>query len=369
MCLPFSFRLATRTRSRTRRSIEPKQETLVYDREYVVMIDDWLDGSPADAYAKLKRGEMQGGHVMPGMSGGEMGEMKGVQTEGASGSGKEGAGSPAVQMEEGADVAYDTFLINGRAPEAAPEFETKRGERVRLRLINPSGSTMFRVAIGGHKMTVTHADGLAVRPVEVDALEISMGERYDVIVSADNPGVWGSSPSPRMSRSAARALLRYADARGTRVPPPNIIPEELKGRLLRYDQLVALEESSAQSSREPDRRIEMTLGGQMLPYEWKINGKLYPDAEPFGVRAGERVRVSMVNDSLMRHPMHLHGHSFRLLTGNTKGAPLLKDTAFIEPNKGMLEFEFIADNPGDWLFHCHHAYHMEAGMARVFKYV
>jgi FtsP/CotA-like multicopper oxidase with cupredoxin domain len=167
----------------------------------------------------------------------------------------------------------------------------------------------------------------------------------------------------------ARALLRYVDARGTNVPPKNTLPDELNGRLLNYRQLVAADGEPIAQGRDADRRIEVVLGGGMIPYEWKINGKLYPAAEPFEVRAGERVHVRMVNDTLMRHPMHLHGHSFRVLTNGTPEALPIKDTAFIEPNKGTLAFEFFADNPGDWLFHCHHAYHMEAGMARVIKYV
>jgi len=352
--------------------IEPRQETLQYDREYVLCFDDWLDGSPDEAYAKLKRGEMQGQNSMPGMTGGEMGGTNGVETEGTSGGGKSGAGSQAVQMEEGADVPYQTFLVNGRAPGSPAEFETRRGERVRLRFINPSGSTMYRIAVGGHKMTVTHADGFPVEPVEVDTLEISMGERYDVIINADNPGIWAivaiSTDEPERG---ARALLRYQDAHGRQAPPINAKPDELRGRLLNYTQLVALEGEPI-AAREPDRRIEARLGGQMVPYEWAINGKLYP-AESFEIRAGERVRVSMVNESMMRHPMHLHGHSFRLLPPRgvpvTSTLPPFKDTAYVEANGGKLDFEFTADNPGDWLFHCHHAYHMEAGMARVFKYV
>lgn len=351
--------------------IEPKREALAYDREYVIALDDWLNYSPEEAFAKLKRGEIHGGGSMPGMTGSEMGAPPVIRTEGASGGGRYGAGSQAEQMEEGADVAYATFLINGRAPEAAPEFETRRGERVRLRLINSSGSTIYRVAIGGHKMTVAHADGLAVKPVEVDALEIAPGERYDILVSADNPGAW---PIVAMSTDeparGARASLRYDDARVSSAPPAGAVPEELKGRLLRYDQLLAAEDASMLPARDPDRRIEVALGGQMMPYDWKINGKLYPEAEPFEVRAGERVRVRMVNDSLMRHPMHLHGHSFRVLTSSAQGgAGPFKDTVIVEPNKSTLEFEFMADNPGDWFFHCHHAYHLEAGMARVFKYV
>ncbi len=356
--------------------VEPKQETLQYDREYVLVLDDWLEGSPDEAFAKLKRGEMmmQGNPSMPGMSSSQMSGKQAMESRGTSGGGRDGEGSPAIQMEEGADVSYTTFLINGRAPEAAAEFVVKRGERVRLRLINPSGSTMYRVAIGGHSMTVTHADGHLVKPVEVDALEISMGERYDVMVTADKPGMW---PIVAMSTDepsrGGRAILRYLDARGSGAPPRSSAQvKELQGRLLKYDQLIAAD-GLAVPSTNPERRIEVVLGGQMLPYEWKINDQLYSNAKPFEVRAGERVRVRMINDSLMRHPMHLHGHSFSMLTSGARdsggGAPPLKDTAFVEPNQGTLEFEFKADNPGDWLFHCHHAYHMEAGMARVIKYV
>ncbi len=352
--------------------IEPNRETLQYDREYVLVFDDWLDGSPEDAFEKLRRGEVQHG-AMPGMAGGEMGGMPGMNTEGASGGGRKGAGSRAEQMEEGADVAYTTFLINGRAPDTPPEFEVRRGERVRLRLANPAGSTIFRVAIGGHRMTVTHADALAVRPVEVDALEIAPGERYDVLVTANNPGAWTiAAMSTDEPQRGARAILRYTDARASSAPDARALPQELKGRVLNYNQLVAHDETNF--AAQPERRLDMTLGGQMMPYDWKINGKLMDETkpletDPFEIRAGERVRVTMTNESLMRHPMHLHGHSFRVLTENEQGgAPPLKDTVIVEPRRA-LAFEFLADNPGDWLFHCHHAYHLAAGMARVFKYV
>ncbi|HKQ52213.1 MAG TPA: multicopper oxidase family protein [Pyrinomonadaceae bacterium] len=349
--------------------VEPKRETLSYDREYTLVLDDWLDGSPDEAYGKLKRGEAQHG-AAGGKAAGEMGEMPGMKTEGASGGGRAGVGSVAAQMEEGADVAYSTFLINGRAPGAAPEFEVRRNERVRLRLINPSGSTIFRFAVGGHRMTVTHADGFAVEPVEVDALEIASGERYDVLLTTDNPGAWPiAAVSTDEPTRGARAVLRYADSSVASPPPLHVLPEKLKGMLLRYDQLVAAEGTGR--ADKPERRIDLKLGGQMMPYEWTINGQLYPQAAPLELRAGERVRVSMVNESAMRHPMHLHGHSFRLLSGGNQGAsaPPLKDTAFVEANGGRLDFEFLADNPGDWFFHCHHSYHLEAGMARVFKYV
>lgn len=341
--------------------IEPKRETVSYDREYTLMIDDWLDGSPDEAFEKLRRGEMQGMKMDETSA---MSEQPAINSEGASGGGKTGANSPPMQMEEGADVAYRTFLINGKPPENPAEFLVKSGERVRFRIINPSGSTVYRFAVAGHKLTVTHADGFAVQPVETDALEIAPGERYDVFVTATNAGAWTiAAMSADEPQRGARAVLRYADT-AAQNPSVKDLPKELNGRLLNYAQLVALEADNFPNNA-PERLIDLTLGGQMMPYVWTINGKTYP-AEPLEIRAGERVRLRMKNASLMRHPMHLHGHSFRVLNGSN--APPFKDTAIVEPN-GSLEVDFLADNPGDWAFHCHHAYHLEAGMMRLVKYV
>ena len=338
--------------------VEPARETVSYDREYTIMIDDWLEGSPDEAFEKLKRGEMQG-MKMDGMN-----DQPAINSEGASGGGKSGANSPQMQMEKGADVAYQTFLINGKTPEYPAEFSVKSGERVRFRVVNPSGSTVYRFAVGGHKLTVTHADGIAVQPVEADALEIAPGERYDVLITANNAGAWTiAAMSADEPQRGARAVLRYTDAGARANPSIKDLPKELNGGLLNYAQLAALQPANVPNA--PERLIEITLGGQMSPYIWTINGKTHP-AEPFEIRAGERVRLLMKNQSLMRHPMHLHGHSFRVLNGSS--APPLKDTAIVEPNRN-LEIDFFADNPGDWAFHCHHAYHLEAGLMRVFKYV
>jgi FtsP/CotA-like multicopper oxidase with cupredoxin domain len=98
---------------------------------------------------------------------------------------------------------------------------------------------------------------------------------------------------------------------------------------------------------------------------WTINGQAYPNASPYELGLGERIRFSMVNQSMVRHPMHLHGHFFRLVdpaTGLATGP--VKDTVLVEPMMGRVDVEWVADNPGRWFLHCHNAYHMEAGMAR-----
>jgi FtsP/CotA-like multicopper oxidase with cupredoxin domain len=256
---------------------------------------------------------------------------------------------------------YAAFLVNGRPPADPAVFEVTRGERVRLRLLNLGSATTFRIAIAGHPMTVTHTDGRPVRPVQVDALLIGMGERYDVVVHANHPGIWTvAAASVEGGTASARAVLRYTGT--TRATPADgEVPSGLRGgRLLSLADLVSIE-AAGTPERAPDRTFDLTLSGGMMSSAWIINGQAYPDAEPFAIREGERVRVRMTNMSMAIHPMHLHGHFFRV-------GEALKDTVLVPPHMGRVTFEFCADNPGDWFFHCHNLYHMESGMARVFRY-
>ncbi|HET7479041.1 MAG TPA: multicopper oxidase family protein [Rubrobacteraceae bacterium] len=320
--------------------VEPKREELDYDREYTLLLDDWLDGSPGTPEDTLKALRNSGGSMGGGMMGGESG-----------------------------DVDYPVYLINGRAPEDPETLKVRRGERIRLRLLNSSADTIFRFAVAGHQLTVTHADGQPVEPVAVDTLRIGMGERYDVMLSADNVGVWQIAAAPENKPRLARALLRCEESAGGSKSPEDSRPRELKGKLLTYADLRDARGVSFPSDGllgGPDRVHELTLSGGMGEYIWAIDGQVYPDADPLEVRKGEWVRFALRNQSMMPHPMHLHGHFFQIRNGSTHGP--FKDTAIVEPNMGSLVFDFVADNPGDWFFHCHNAYHMEAGMARLVSY-
>jgi multicopper oxidase len=298
---------------------------VAYDREYTLLFQDLLPGEPE----------------MParGRGMGMMGRME----------------------DHGPD--YLAVLVNGKPPEDPALFEIGRGDRLRLRLANPSSSHTYRVAIGGHSMTVTHADGRPVRPVEVDALELGQGERYDVIVEGWNPGTWNIAADPVTGGPpAGRGLLRYRGSAG-RVPPAGerrTSPRQ--SRLLTLEDLVSLE-TTGEPVPAPDRTFHLTLrhGMMMMAGGWNIDGQRYPDADPLPIRQGERVRVRMTNMSMRLHPMHLHGHFFRV--GN-----VIKETVMVPPRMGRRTFDFTADNPGDWFFHCHNLYHMESGMARVFQY-
>lgn len=321
--------------------VEPDNETLSYDREYVLTIDDWLDGLdgvPEDTYEKLRAGE---------------GEMAGM--EGMSGMESMGGAEPEP------DVKYPVYLINGRPPDSPEELEVGRGDTVRLRLVNPSSATIYRVALAGHRMTVTHADGQPVEPVETGSLRIGMGERYDVIVKAANPGTWQLAARAEGTQKMARAVLRY-EGSDDPTPPQDLEPQELGGEMLSYNALRAAPGVDRVGTGRPDRVVPIILRGDENKYVWTINGQAFPDADPIEVRRGERVRFEMKNTTMMPHPMHLHGHFFRVDNGTGRGP--IKDTVLIDP-KRRLAFDWLADNPGDWAFHCHQAYHQEGGMMRV----
>lgn len=326
--------------------VEPARETLSYDREFVLLLDDWLDGlpgTPEDTYRQL----VAGGDQMGGM--GNTGGM--------------GGGMSAPPAQSPPDVTYPRYLINGKAAPAPEELRVRRGETVRLRLINPSASTIYRVALAGHRLTVTHTDGQPVAPVEVDAVRIGQGERYDVLVRADNPGVWQLAAQAEGTTGLARALFRYEGELAT-PPPPDFLPPELGRQLLLYGMLTAAPEAVVPPRAEPDQTVALALGGGMGQYVWTINGETFAKARPLAVRRDRHIRFQFQNTSMMPHPMHLHGHFFQVDNGTGRGP--LKDTVLVEPMQ-QLAIDWVSDNPGDWAFHCHNAYHQEAGMMGVVK--
>ena len=277
------------------------------------------------------------------------------------------AGEPEVTTEDAGMMggfpggpSYDGTLVNGRLPGAAETLSVADGDRVRLRFLNVGSATTYRVTVAGHPMTVTHADGPAVEPIEVDQFDIGMGERLDAVIEATDPGTWEIQARPLDDETpAGRALLQYesGDAAEIRSEPPGSSRLE-DGDLRAVTSLDRYEGT-------PDRTIELELraGGMMGGEEgtWTINGQAYPDADPVPVEAGEHVRLQIRNRSPMRHPMHLHGHHFAV-----DGA--LQDTVTVPGHMGRRTLDLVADNPGDWFFHCHHLYHMETGMVRVFEY-
>ncbi|WP_411079430.1 multicopper oxidase family protein [Streptomyces sp. cmx-18-6] len=347
--------------------VEDPKEPLAYDKEWVVVLDDWVDGvagSTPDA-------------VLEELSGG-MGDGGGMDhgAHSMSGSGEDdpdGRGPSRMTMDarsellggDAGDVAYPYYLVNGRVADDPETFRARPGERVRLRIINAGGDTAFRVALGGHRLTVTHTDGFPVRHTTGDALLLGMGERYDVLVTAGD-GVFPLTALAEGKKAGGKEASALAVLRTTgsgAAPTASVRPRELDGKLVEAGRLVP-DESAALAARAPDRTIRMRLTGGMAEYDWAFDGQPYAAGQRRPMEAGERVRLVFDNGTAMWHPLHLHGHTFAL-AGNAAGAR--KDTAIVLPHRS-LTVEFDADNPGLWMVHCHNVYHAEAGMMTVLGY-
>ncbi|OKI52632.1 multicopper oxidase family protein [Streptomyces sp. MJM1172] len=347
--------------------IEDPKEPLSYDKEWVVVLDDWLDGvdgsTPDAVLASLRKG-MPANHAAHGPQAGKTAK---PGTPGATGTNRSGGpdrllvGSESdILGKEAGDVAYPHYLINGRVPADPSVFTAKPGDRIRLRIVNAGGDTAFRIALGGHQLTVTHTDGYPVEPATTDCLLLGMGERYDVLVTAGD-GVFPLTALAEGKGQAALAVLRTGA--GT-APTASTRPAELESRPLPADELKAAE-SVALDGREPDRTLQMRLTGNMQRYNWAFDNEPYTPEQRRPVKAGERVRIEFANSTPMWHPLHLHGHTFALGTGGQGGAR--KDTTIILPGQ-RLTVEFDADNPGLWMAHCHNVYHSESGMMTVLGY-
>jgi FtsP/CotA-like multicopper oxidase with cupredoxin domain len=364
--------------------VEDPKEPLSYDDEWVVVLDDWLDGvtgTPDEAFAELRQGmggsddssgSSSSGHDMGDMGGMDMGgEGTDQESPSPSASGSSGDGMSMKFMLMGAesdllggdagDVKYPHHVINGKVPTDPAVYTGKPGRRVRLRIINAGGDTAYRVALGGHKLTITHTDGFPVEHQQVDALLIGMGERYDVLVTLDD-GVFPLVALAEGKNTSGMALVRTGSSSA---PKPTVRPKELDGTIVAAAQLRATDDVRL-DSKKVDRVHRIELTGGMDKYNWAINGKRFdmsdPTANPLLVEEGQRVRLDFVNTTDMWHPMHLHGHTYQL--GSTGPR---KDTTIVLPKK-TVSVIFDADNPGQWMLHCHNAYHGEAGMMALVAY-
>ncbi len=325
--------------------VEDPAEPGSYDEELVVVFDDWLDGTgrtPDQVLADLKA------NGMGGMGGGGMAMARSALLGGDAG-----------------DVTYPFYLANGRTGAAPTSLRAEPGHRIRLRMINIGGDTAFRVGVPGTPMWVTHTDGFPVVPTATDAVLLGMGERVDAIITMPDAVVplLGLAEG---KNGVAQVLLRPATMSAGAVPDAAAAATALLGRPAMLVNAIPAAESVRLAAHEPDVVHEMTLAGPGQGYAWTINGEAYDPARGLAVHSGQRVRLRMTNTTTMFHPMHLHGHTFQVRAGN--GAGPRKDTVNVLPGQ-TVEVDFDADNPGQWLTHCHNIYHGESGMMTVVSYL
>jgi FtsP/CotA-like multicopper oxidase with cupredoxin domain len=330
--------------------VEPKEDSRKPDRDYVLVLDEWRSGN-------------DGENGMGGMHHPNGDEMDHEQMDGY---GMHGDGMD--HMED-----YDTFTINGRVYEESEPLLVKEGDRVRLRLVN-AGFMKHSIHIHGHDFKVTDLDGQPLnqpQTVTDQLIPIAPGERVDVEFTADNPGNWlVEAHGDGKGIADMKIPIRYEGAADSKTDPPEDRDELSELDWATYGQT----DKSAFSLDEPfDQVYRMELDEKMehgKGMKYTINGETMEETAPLVVKKGDRVKVTLENKGEQDHPMHLHGHFFHVLSKNgnpLSGSPVIKDTLNVQPGESY-EVAFEADNPGDWMFHCHELHHAAGGMAQVVKY-
>jgi FtsP/CotA-like multicopper oxidase with cupredoxin domain len=323
--------------------VEEPKPIAAYDREEILFLNDWFLELGDTLLADLVKGK--------GMKKPDKTDKKDAEK---------------MEMKDVADIPFQSALINGkgRAPgekSSLAVMEVKKGEKLRLRLINGSSTYALRFQIDGHPLTVIATDGAPVRPVTIDNLVLGVGERYDVLLEASGEGAhWIRVVT--LDGKEARAILRYAGGRGE----PEATPVRWGEHLLAPGEMRSRE---AVALADKPKEISLKLGGSMRPYRWSINDQFYPKSDPIILDKGEPVRFLLQNPTGMDHPFHLHGHYFHVLgrPGALNGKDSVQKDTVNVPAKSDLVIQWEATNPGRWFFHCHIEWHLAAGMARVIE--
>ena len=448
--------------------IDPRHDDPVgYDREYVMVLSDWSFESPYRIFEKLKKISHNYNfqqRTLPDF-------LEDARENGLGSALEDRAmwGSMRMSPRDIADVTGSTyhFLINGHTTADNWSGVFRKGERVRLRIINASAMTIFNVRMPELPMTIVAADGLNVQTLETDEFQMGVAETYDVIIepkedkpyafvaeSIDRSGqavaTFGPQPGMRATEPEIRAVptltmkdmgmdhgamghgsmddgkmdhstmdhskmghdmsgmdhsmhsskpdggadhsghdmsgheghdMKAADwpvetkhiEKGPGVANVNMMPisrldepgiglENVGHRVMTYTQLRSLERNP--DLRPPEREMEIHLTSNMERYMWSFDGVKFSEVtEPIIFHEGERLRVTLVNNTMMPHPIHLHGMFFDLVNGGGDHKPR-KHTVIVKPAE-KLSFDVSAEHVGDWAFHCHLLYHMHAGMMQV----
>ncbi|MGZ8096290.1 MAG: copper resistance system multicopper oxidase [Methylosarcina sp.] len=398
--------------------IDPaNQEPVEAQRDYIVQLSDWTDEDPMSVFAKLKKQSDYYNFNQPTASdfiedANHHGLLSAIEQ-------RRMWNRMRMSPTDLSDISAHTYayLMNGATANDNWTALFRPGERIRLRFINSAAQTYFDVRIPGLKMTVIQADGQNIEPVVVDEVRIAVAETYDVIVTpeegahtifaqsmdrtgyargtlatqagmaakipdldkpvplsmADMMGSMEHGEHAGHISSEKRVRARHArseygpsvdmrvDWPRTNLDDPGIGLRDNGRKVLTYADLHTL--GGVPDPRPADREIELHLTGNMNRYSWSLDGIEFGNSTPIHFRSGERLRVILVNDTMMTHPMHLHGmwSDLESLDGRFQAR---KHVISVQPAQ-RISFLVTADAPGYWVWHCHLFYHMHAGMFRV----
>ncbi len=398
--------------------IHPKKPAIKVDKEVVVVLSDWSDENADQIIKNLrkdgdyylyKKNSMRS--IFGAVKAGQLGTYYANEFERMGGM-------------DLSDVGYDAFLINGK--KSSQLLVAHPGEKIRIRIINAGASSYFYVSLGSVPMQVISADGIDIEPIYTKELLMGMAETYDVLFTvpehknfelratvqdvtgfasgwigmgpkvpaADKPlpdlyaamdhggghkNHGGSAESSGADSKVDHSKMNHAKMEQPKVDHSKMDHSKMNHagevtsasvgaviETLSVDNLKA-KESTVLPKEAKITDVKLVLGGDMVRYVWHINGKAIHEDRDILIKEGDAVRFTFVNETMMHHPMHLHGHFFRVLNANGEKSPL-KHTVDVPPH-GTRVIEFYANEPGQWMLHCHNLYHMKTGMARVVKYM
>lgn len=272
--------------------------------------------------------------------------------------------SSNMPLTTGSDVGYKYATINSHMLGAGEPIRVKQGQRILMRLLNASATENVVLALPGHTFKIIAMDGNPVpRPKSVEVISLAVAERVDAIVEMNSPGVWVLGSTLEKARQMGLGIvIEYAGKKGAPVWK-DPAPTEWN-----YTQF-----ANAAAAPKPDETFTLTFRdiGSMNGSKfdtWTINNKSWPNIDPLMVQQGKRYRIVFRNGSGDQHPIHLHRHTFEVTRiGDKQISGLMKDVVNIMP-LDTVEVDFVADNPGDTLWHCHQQLHMDYGFMQLIKY-
>lgn len=365
--------------------IEPKIPSIKVDRDYVVLFSDFTEENPNTIINNLK---IDSGYYNYNKRT-VFSFFKDVKKNGflPTFHNYTNWGNMRMDPTDLADVTKYHFLTNGKTAQQNWTAIFKKGEKIRLRFVNASAMTIYDVSIAGLKMKVVEADGQPVKPFMIDEFRFGVAETYDVIVepqedkaytilaeSLDRTGYARATLAPKekmvgkIPKLRPRTLLTMADMKMDHMDHSNMMMGDMKSgwanaatpmghKALSYDDLISL--YPQKDLRQPTKEIAFRFGGTMNRYIWTINGEKFP--KPTHVKFGEKVRLKFINDTMMAHPIHLHGMFMQMENGQDMKWMPNKHTIIVPPAQ-TVSMLLTADEEGEWAFHCHLLYHMATGM-------
>ena len=305
------------------------EKPLFDEQEHVVMLHDFSFREPAEIMAGLRKG---------------MGDMGG--------------------MVMTSDVDYDALLANDRTLDDPEILTVEKSGHIRLRLINAAAATNMWIDLGALTGALVAVDGNTVYPVNGSRFPLAIAQRADIRIALPNTsGAWPILFQSEGATLRAGIIIKAGDGAVAKISDLGEAGAPLDFSLER------ILRSAAQPSLEPVTHSELiTLTGSDKNYEWGFNGKSMLHDTLFTVHEGDRVEVTMDNTTSMAHPMHLHGHYFKVVgLGDQRIDGAIRDTVLV-PVGERVTIQFDANNPGTWAFHCHHLYHMNSGMMAAMGY-